>query len=446
MEGHLQAETSAAVRVCMSFVALNMLYSRCHSQALAKKTMIARRRRRRMFVAEQSRRCLVFSFSLSILLFNCCAVNRSLCAKERSGEWFEHIINGTFTHNDWISNFRMSRGTFLYICNQIHHLIKKEDTTMRPAITVEHRLALTLYYLPSNSDFRTIGNLFGVSKSTVCIVVKDVCAAIVKIVLPNYLTIPTSDHLNAVIQGFEKQLGFPQCAGVIDGSHIPIISPSECPADYHNRKGWHSIILQGTVNHLGQFIDINVGWPGRVHDARVFSNSTLFKRGQNGTLFPCLPRTISGKSVPILLLGDPAYPLLPWLMKAFPDTGRLSQQQKTFNYRLSRARVVVEHAYGRLKGRWRCLLKRNDIFINDVPVLVAACCTLHNICEIRGDQFIDDWMLENSDHSDSNSSSSSSNSSSSGGGGSGGGGGGGVSVDCDNGKSIRDALMTYFSE
>ena len=301
---------------------------------------------------------------------------------------------------------------------------------MRPAIPVEHCVAPTLYNLAYNSDFRTIGHLFGVLKSTVCIVVKDVCAAFVKILLPKYLTIPTGDHLNAVIQGFEKRLGFPQCAGVIDESHISIISASECPANYRNRKGWHSIILQGTVNHLGQFMDINVGWPGRVHDAQVFSNSTLFKRGQHGTLFPCLPRTISGKSVPVLLLGDPAYPLLPWLTKAFLDNGRLSQRQKTFNYRLSRARVVVEHAYERLKRRGRCLLKRNDIFVNDIPVLVAACCTLHNICKIRDNQFIDDWMLENSDHSDSNSSNSSNSSSSSC-------GGGGASVDCENGKVLE---------
>ena len=173
-------------------------------------------------------------------------------------------------------------------------------------------------------------------------------------------------------------------------------------------------------------------WAGQVGFMmpKVFSNSTLFKRGQHGTLFPCLPRTISGKSVPVLLLGDPAYPLLPWLTKAFLDNGRLSQRQKTFNYRLSRARVVVEHAYERLKRRGRCLLKRNDIFVNDIPVLVAACCTLHNICKIRDNQFIDDWMLENSDHSDSNSSNSSNSSSSSC-------GGGGASVDCKNGKVLE---------
>ena len=94
-------------------------------------------------------------------------------------------------------------------------------------------------------------------------------------------------------------------------------------------------------------------------------------------------RRICGKDIPIVLIGDPAYPLLPWLIKAFPDNGSLSQQQCTFNYRLSNARVIVEHSYGRLKGRWRCLLKRIDVDIGNVPTLVSACTVLHNTALCR---------------------------------------------------------------
>ena len=64
------------------------------------------------------------------------------------------------------------------------------------------------------------------------------------------------------------QKGFPQCAGAIDGTHIPIEAPQHCPADYHNRKGWHSIILQGLVDHAGCFTDM-LDLPGRVYDSRV---------------------------------------------------------------------------------------------------------------------------------------------------------------------------------
>ena len=52
---------------------------------------------------------------------------------------------------------------------------------------------------------------------------------------------------------------------------LPIVSPEEYPANYYNRKGWHSILMQGTMNQLGQFIDVYIGRPGRVHDANLFS-------------------------------------------------------------------------------------------------------------------------------------------------------------------------------
>ena len=91
---------------------------------------------------------------------------------------------------------------------------------------------------------------------------KEVCQAVCKILLPKYIKFPQGEDLQKVVDSFKCKYGFPQCIGVINGSHIPIISPNEFPADYFNRKGWHSVILQGTVNHLGMFIDINIGWPG----------------------------------------------------------------------------------------------------------------------------------------------------------------------------------------
>lgn len=184
------------------------------------------------------------------------------------------------------------------------------------------------------------------------------------------------------------------------------------------------------VDHLYRFTDIYIGWPGRVHDARVFGNSTLYQKGVNGTLFPEWTKTIAQEEIPLVVLGDPAYPLLPWVMKPYIDNGHLFRDQRRFNYRLSRARVVVEDAYGRLKGRWRCLSKRNDTEISDLPELIAACCVLHNLCEIHGERFNEDW-LQDLDTSNINQ---------------------GCTVDSDsngshkNGEDIRKALMTYFKD
>lgn len=77
------------------------------------------------------------------------------------------------------------------------------------------------------------------------------------------------------------------CVGAVDGSHIPIIAPHLFPEDYRNRKGFHSINLQGCVDYAGLFIGIFVGFPGKAHDSRVFRHSSLATRINEGTLFPC---------------------------------------------------------------------------------------------------------------------------------------------------------------
>ena len=349
--------------------------------------------RRRKYLRQAQERSLFMTFLLvNFFLSTMDRQPRIPWMKERSGHWWDRIVNDSFTAQDWLDNFRVSRSTFLYLCNKLKPSISKQDTIMRKAIPTEKRVALTLWFLATGSEYRTIGHLFGVAKSTVCMITKEVCSCVVTELLPTYIKFPTGTCLKQVVEGFRTVYGFPQCAGAVDGTHIPIVSPPECPADYYNRKGFHSVLMQGTVDNQGLFIDIYVGWPGRVHDARVFVNSSLFKRGQTKTLLPDWKKKLGSNDVPLVILGDPAYPLLDWLMKAYPDTGHLTQQQRRFNYRLSRARVVVEHSYGKLKGRWRCLLKRLDVEVSDVPELVAACCVLHNICEVHGDSFNEDWI------------------------------------------------------
>ena len=97
--------------------------------------------------------------------------------------------------------------------------------------------------------------------------------------------------------------------------------------------------------------------------------------------------------MPLVVLGDPAYPLMSWLIKPYLENSGTTPKERYFNYRQSRARMVVENAFGRLKGRWRCLMKRIDAHISHVPSMIGACVVLHNICEIYGDHCLQEWMV-----------------------------------------------------
>ena len=140
---------------------------------------------------------------ITMFAFNFSSPTRSLWTKERSSYWWDHIVSQTFSPRDWLDNFRMSQATFVYACDELWSTIEKADTDMRKAIPVEKRVALTLWYLAINADYRTIGHLFGVSKATVCVVTKEVCTAIVNVLLPRYIQVPAGDELKKVMEGFK---------------------------------------------------------------------------------------------------------------------------------------------------------------------------------------------------------------------------------------------------
>lgn len=170
----------------------------------------------------------------------------------------------------------------------------------------------------------------------------------------------------------------PQCVG----TQVPIIAPEDYPRDYLNRKGWHSIVLQAVVDGKGPFWDVCVGYPGSVHDARVLRQSHLWEVLSDRELLGQNKVSISGCDVGYYLIGGPAYTMQNCLMKPFSDP-----EQHTYNYRLSSARSVVEMSFGRLKGRWSCLLKRNDCKLELSKRMALTFCVLHNICEEHSDNF-----------------------------------------------------------
>ena len=278
---------------------------------------------------------------------------RSLWMRPNNQAWFE-MAETQFDEQQWYDNFRVTRDTFKFILNEIEGEITRRDTTMRRAVSASRRLAIFLY-LSSTAEYRTIANLFGVSVAFVCSCIKEVAIVIVQKMKAKFITIPKGEELKEIMRMYKVKWQFPMCAGAIDGTHIPIIAPAVNHADYVNRKGYHSIVMQAVVDCKYLFRDVVVGWPGSVHDARILSNSGLYKKGDEQTLFGSdVRQTIQGCNIQPLLLGDPAYPLLPWLVKGYPENANTSNVERHFNYMLSRARMTVENThYQKSQTKWR---------------------------------------------------------------------------------------------
>lgn len=97
------------------------------------------------------------------------------------------------------------------------------------------------------------------------------------------------------------------------------------------------------------------------------------------------------------IIGDAAFPLLTWLMKPFQNEIRMPIIEKNFNYRLSSARMVIENSFGRLKGRWRILLRKPDVHIDTMRKIIYTCFLLHNFCENYNEAVLNKWIKSSED-------------------------------------------------
>ena len=75
---------------------------------------------------------------------------------------------------------------------------------MRKAVRVEQRVAVTLWRLATNVEYRTIAHLFGVTKSTAWQIVNEVCGAVVRKFFRRYVCVPSGGGLSEIIQGFAQ--------------------------------------------------------------------------------------------------------------------------------------------------------------------------------------------------------------------------------------------------
>jgi len=83
-----------------------------------------------------------------------------------------------------------------------------------------------------------------------------------------------------------------------------------------------------------------------------------------------------------VLSGDDAFALRKYMMKPFGHRG-LSHDERIYNYRLSRARRVVENAFGILANRFQVLMSTMQHKPGTIRMIVTTCMLLHNLMRTR---------------------------------------------------------------
>lgn len=236
-------------------------------------------------------------------------------------------------------------------------------------------------FLATGDSFRTIGYNYRVGNNTVSLIVKDVCNALWIHLQPIYMKLPTESEWEVIAEDFNDKWQFPNCLGAVDGKHISIKCPSQSGSNYFNYKKFYSVVLLAVVDAHKRFIIIDVGSMGRFSDGGIFADSAFGHKLQNGQLnLPNhKPLTPDGDPTPFVFIGDQAFPLQKHFMRPYPRSTCLDNRAKnTFNYRLSRARNVVENAFGILTARFRVFRRLFECQLELVDVITKTTCVLQN--------------------------------------------------------------------
>lgn len=303
---------------------------------------------------------------------------------------------------------RMSSDQFDFLLNRVQPIISKKDTNMRKAISAETRLLITLRYLASGDSYRSLTFLFRVPHNTISGIIPQVCKAIYDTLCVDYLKVfkstkcdiksffccdsyntpiicslpkvpNTAEEWIRIANDFNSKWHFPNCIGALDGKHITIRCPKNSGSLNFNYKHTFSIVLMALADANYKFTYIDVGCKGRVSDGGVYSRCSLYQAIETNSLNIPPPRRLPGSDTktPFVILADDAFALKTYMLKPYNFRNQ-NLDERIFNYRLSRARRMVESSFGIMATRFRLLRTTIELNEKNIKLCSLAICALHN--------------------------------------------------------------------
>ncbi|XP_039310273.1 putative nuclease HARBI1 [Solenopsis invicta] len=302
---------------------------------------------------------------------------------QRIERYIEKVVSN-YTNRQFQSHFRITRTAFEVLLTILGPNLENLDTG-RPTTSVEKQLLSVIWLLATPDSYRSVGERFDISKSTLFACFERVISAL-NSVSSQVICWPMQEELETIKEKFKAMAGIDGVVAAIDGTYVPIKAPLKNPDVYITRKCQYAITLQAMCDCDMKFVDCFVGYPGSVHDARIFRNSDIYHLiCENVKKY--FPRNE-------FILADKAYPVSNWCIPPYIDRGNLTRAQRHFNESVSKTRQTIERAFALLFGRFRRLKYLDMNRIDMIPATVIACCVLHNICIDSGDDFLNKYINE----------------------------------------------------
>ncbi|XP_004961062.1 uncharacterized protein LOC101754593 isoform X1 [Setaria italica] len=291
---------------------------------------------------------------------------------ESGYEWvIKTLGNRTSCHN----MFRMNRNVF----DRLHNvLVQSYGLKSTRRMTSVESLALFLWMCGAPQSMRQAEDRFVRSTCTISRkfnkVLHSICKLAGDIIRP---VDPTFSTVHPKLRSARFSPYFDNCIGAIDGTHVPVVVPADKAVQHTGRHGYTSQNVLAICDFDMRFTFVVAGWPGSVHDMRVFKDA-LDKYGDK---FPHPPE---GK----FYLVDSGYANRIGYLAPYKGTkyhlpefraGRIPRGKKEhFNYAHSSLRNVIERSFGVLKNKWRILRDLPSYPMAKQSQIIIACMAIHN--------------------------------------------------------------------
>ena len=300
---------------------------------------------------------------------------------------YDNLLTELHRHDQkgYKNYLRITPDLFQEMVEKLTPRLQKQSTFMREPLQVGLKLAVTLRFLATGNSYKSLQYSFRVEASTICNFILEVCKAIIAVYMGEVLRCPkTEEEWKEVAARFASTWNYHNCLGTVDGKHIAMKKPPNAGSYYYNYKGFHSIVLMAVSDATYKFLYVDVGAEGGAPDGGTWSNCTLHdavKYNRAGVPQP-EPIPNDDQPVPYHFVGDDAFALRTWMMKPFSHRSQVLRE-RIYSYRLSRARRVVENAFGILSQRFRCFLTTMQLRPDNIKLVTMCACVLHNLILTR---------------------------------------------------------------
>lgn len=305
--------------------------------------------------------------------------------REEKGE-FQNLVKDLRLFDDayFYRNFRMSTQKFELLLSWVAPLIVK-SAKRRPTTSPAERLIITLRYLATGDAQFTIASSYRVSPTTISRIIRETTAVIWDVLCDkDYMRAPNSlKEWENISNDFMETWNYPNCLGAIDGKHVVIQAPGNTGSLYFNYKKSFSIVLLAVCNAHYRFTLVDIGEAGRKSDSGIYNSSPIGRAIEENLLnYPSGETTIPNYDENILFpytfLADEGFALKRNMMRPYSRSKKFNREEIVFNYRLSRARRVIENSFGILATRFRIFRRPIIAHVENVKNITKAAVALHN--------------------------------------------------------------------